>query len=175
MLKPWLFFFEKLLCLIIDYNDIWLLWQMNASSAGPSSKSKAGLSQPSETSFKRKRGIFQKECEYLKWVCFVGFIAEFYFMTLLLFFFGFYSAAYDVWFWRWSKCKLCCLIVYVLCFRTITTLVIWLLLRFFECDVGGINLAVAAIRLLKKKNLIYISWNYDQFIHLCKPSTFQNF
>ena len=32
-------------------------------SAGASSKQKAGASQPSETSYKRKRGVFQKECE----------------------------------------------------------------------------------------------------------------
>ena len=58
---------------------------MNTSSAGPSSKSKAGSSQPSETSFKRKRGTFQKECEYLKWVCFVGFIATILFYALIFF------------------------------------------------------------------------------------------
>jgi len=39
---------------------------MNTNSAAPSSKSRAGSSQSSETSFKRKRGVFQKECEYSK-------------------------------------------------------------------------------------------------------------
>ncbi|XP_054793080.1 transcription initiation factor TFIID subunit 13 isoform X2 [Prosopis cineraria] len=34
-----------------------------SSSAGPSSKPRAGSSQPSETSSKRKRGVFQKECK----------------------------------------------------------------------------------------------------------------
>ncbi|GFS33497.1 TBP-associated factor 13 [Actinidia rufa] len=35
---------------------------MSNSSAGPSSKVKLGSSQPSETTFKRKRGVFQKDC-----------------------------------------------------------------------------------------------------------------
>ncbi|THG19044.1 hypothetical protein TEA_008395 [Camellia sinensis var. sinensis] len=34
---------------------------MNNSSAGPSSKARAGSSQPSESTFKRKRGVFQKD------------------------------------------------------------------------------------------------------------------
>ncbi|XP_057483844.1 transcription initiation factor TFIID subunit 13-like isoform X3 [Actinidia eriantha] len=34
---------------------------MSNSSAGPSSKVKLGSSQPSETTFKRKRGVFQKD------------------------------------------------------------------------------------------------------------------
>ncbi|KAJ4727778.1 Transcription initiation factor TFIID subunit 13 [Melia azedarach] len=39
---------------------------MSNSSAGPSSKSKAGSSQPSETSsFKRKRGVFQKDLQHM--------------------------------------------------------------------------------------------------------------
>ncbi|KAJ8748282.1 hypothetical protein K2173_000854 [Erythroxylum novogranatense] len=38
---------------------------MNSSSAGQSSKSKAGSSQPSETSFKRKRGVFQKDLQHM--------------------------------------------------------------------------------------------------------------
>ncbi|KDP28237.1 hypothetical protein JCGZ_14008 [Jatropha curcas] len=38
---------------------------MNNLSAGPSSKSKVGTSQPSETSFKRKRGVFQKDLQHM--------------------------------------------------------------------------------------------------------------
>ncbi|KAJ9147110.1 hypothetical protein P3X46_029310 [Hevea brasiliensis] len=38
---------------------------MNSSSAGPSLKSKVGSSQPSETSFKRKRGVFQKDLQHM--------------------------------------------------------------------------------------------------------------
>ncbi|KAB5527383.1 hypothetical protein OIU76_005472 [Salix suchowensis] len=39
---------------------------MNTSSTGSSSKSKAGSSsQPSETSFKRKRGVFQKDLQHM--------------------------------------------------------------------------------------------------------------
>ncbi|KAJ6873374.1 hypothetical protein NC651_032297 [Populus alba x Populus x berolinensis] len=39
---------------------------MNNSSTGSSSKSKAGSSsQPSETSFKRKRGLFQKDLQHM--------------------------------------------------------------------------------------------------------------
>ncbi|KAH8489089.1 hypothetical protein POPTR_014G122500v4 [Populus trichocarpa] len=39
---------------------------MNNSSTGSSSKSKAGSSsQPSETSFKRKRGMFQKDLQHM--------------------------------------------------------------------------------------------------------------
>ncbi|KAK2649603.1 hypothetical protein Ddye_017092 [Dipteronia dyeriana] len=39
---------------------------MSNSAAGPSSKSKAGSSQPSETtSFKRKRGVFQKDLQHM--------------------------------------------------------------------------------------------------------------
>ncbi|XP_011041453.1 PREDICTED: transcription initiation factor TFIID subunit 13 [Populus euphratica] len=39
---------------------------MNSSSTGSSSKSKAGSSsQPSETSFKRKRGVFQKDLQHM--------------------------------------------------------------------------------------------------------------
>ncbi|XP_057460876.1 transcription initiation factor TFIID subunit 13-like isoform X1 [Actinidia eriantha] len=34
---------------------------MSNSSAGPSSKVRVGSSQPSETTFKRKRGVFQKD------------------------------------------------------------------------------------------------------------------
>ncbi|PON61680.1 Transcription initiation factor [Parasponia andersonii] len=34
-------------------------------SAGSSSKQKAGASQPSETSYKRKRGVFQKELQHM--------------------------------------------------------------------------------------------------------------
>ncbi|KAG6644996.1 transcription initiation factor TFIID subunit 13-like isoform X1 [Carya illinoinensis] len=40
-------------------------FDMNANSGGPSSKSKAGSLQPSETSFKRKRGVFQKELQHM--------------------------------------------------------------------------------------------------------------
>lgn len=39
--------------------------QMNNSSAVPSSKARAGPSQPAEATFKRKRGVFQKDCEFL--------------------------------------------------------------------------------------------------------------
>ncbi|KAI7996909.1 Transcription initiation factor TFIID subunit 13 [Camellia lanceoleosa] len=38
---------------------------MNNSFAGPSSKARARSSQPSESTFKRKRGVFQKDCELL--------------------------------------------------------------------------------------------------------------
>lgn len=38
---------------------------MNTSAAGPSSKAKAGTLHPSETSFKRKRGVFQKELQHM--------------------------------------------------------------------------------------------------------------
>ncbi|WCJ22296.1 Transcription initiation factor TFIID subunit 13 [Euphorbia peplus] len=38
---------------------------MNNSSAGTSSKSKAGPSQASESSFKRKRGVFQKDLQHM--------------------------------------------------------------------------------------------------------------
>jgi len=36
---------------------------MSSSAAGNSSKPRAASSQPSETSSKRKRGVFQKECK----------------------------------------------------------------------------------------------------------------
>lgn len=42
------------------------LLRMNHPAAGPSSKSKSGASQSSETSFKRKRGVFQKECKLMR-------------------------------------------------------------------------------------------------------------
>ncbi|CAL9004469.1 unnamed protein product [Prunus brigantina] len=38
---------------------------MNNPAGGQSSKSKAGSSQPSEASFKRKRGVFQKELQHM--------------------------------------------------------------------------------------------------------------
>ncbi|KAK4262762.1 hypothetical protein QN277_028276 [Acacia crassicarpa] len=38
---------------------------MSISSAGPSLKPRTGSSQPSETSSKRKRGIFQKELQHM--------------------------------------------------------------------------------------------------------------
>ncbi|RVX01485.1 hypothetical protein CK203_017592 [Vitis vinifera] len=38
---------------------------MNSSSAGPSSKPRAGSSQPSDSSFKRKRGVFQKDLQHM--------------------------------------------------------------------------------------------------------------
>ncbi|PSR85957.1 Transcription initiation factor TFIID subunit like [Actinidia chinensis var. chinensis] len=38
---------------------------MSNSSAGPSSKVKLGSSQPSETTFKRKRGVFQKDLQHM--------------------------------------------------------------------------------------------------------------
>ncbi|KAG6575785.1 Transcription initiation factor TFIID subunit 13 [Cucurbita argyrosperma subsp. argyrosperma] len=38
---------------------------MNNPSAGSSSKQRTGSSQPSETSFKRKRGVFQKELQHM--------------------------------------------------------------------------------------------------------------
>ncbi|EEF47289.1 transcription initiation factor TFIID subunit 13 [Ricinus communis] len=38
---------------------------MSSSFTGPSSKSKVGSSQPSETSFKRKRGVFQKDLQHM--------------------------------------------------------------------------------------------------------------
>ncbi|XP_047321285.1 transcription initiation factor TFIID subunit 13 [Impatiens glandulifera] len=38
---------------------------MNNSSAGPSSKARVGASQQSETSFKRKRGVFQKDLQHM--------------------------------------------------------------------------------------------------------------
>ncbi|XP_057483843.1 transcription initiation factor TFIID subunit 13-like isoform X2 [Actinidia eriantha] len=39
--------------------------KMSNSSAGPSSKVKLGSSQPSETTFKRKRGVFQKDLQHM--------------------------------------------------------------------------------------------------------------
>uniref|UniRef100_A0A6N2N9Z4 Transcription initiation factor TFIID subunit 13 n=6 Tax=Salix TaxID=40685 RepID=A0A6N2N9Z4_SALVM len=45
---------------------VYLIKKMNTSSTGSSSKSKAGSSsQPSETSFKRKRGVFQKDLQHM--------------------------------------------------------------------------------------------------------------
>ncbi|KAE8680894.1 Transcription initiation factor TFIID subunit 13 [Hibiscus syriacus] len=38
---------------------------MSNPSTGASSKSKVGSSQPSETSFKRKRGVFQKDLQHM--------------------------------------------------------------------------------------------------------------
>ncbi|XP_058188410.1 transcription initiation factor TFIID subunit 13-like [Rhododendron vialii] len=38
---------------------------MNNSSAGPSSKVRAGPSQPAEATFKRKRGVFQKDLQHM--------------------------------------------------------------------------------------------------------------
>ncbi|XP_010316747.1 transcription initiation factor TFIID subunit 13 isoform X3 [Solanum lycopersicum] len=38
---------------------------MNNSSAGPSSKARVGASQPSESSLKRKRGMFQKDLQHM--------------------------------------------------------------------------------------------------------------
>ncbi|EOY02557.1 Transcription initiation factor IID [Theobroma cacao] len=38
---------------------------MSNPSTGTSSKSKVGSSQPSETSFKRKRGVFQKDLQHM--------------------------------------------------------------------------------------------------------------
>jgi transcription initiation factor TFIID subunit 13 len=58
-------------------------WRMSNNAAGPSSKSKAGSSQPSETTFKRKRGVFQKECEYLETLL-LCFIAIFFYVLILL-------------------------------------------------------------------------------------------
>jgi hypothetical protein len=66
---------------------------------------------PLETTFKRKRGMFQKECEYLEtlFLCWVHYFFFFFFKFNLIYLlyicpysssFWFYSAAYDVWFWR---------------------------------------------------------------------------
>ncbi|KAE8689360.1 Transcription initiation factor TFIID subunit 13 [Hibiscus syriacus] len=38
---------------------------MSNPSAGTSSKAKVGSSQPSEASFKRKRGVFQKDLQHM--------------------------------------------------------------------------------------------------------------
>ncbi|OVA02559.1 Transcription initiation factor IID [Macleaya cordata] len=38
---------------------------MNNSSTGPASKAKVGSSQLSDTSFKRKRGVFQKDLQHM--------------------------------------------------------------------------------------------------------------
>ncbi|XVE67829.1 hypothetical protein DITRI_Ditri09bG0020000 [Diplodiscus trichospermus] len=38
---------------------------MSNPSTGTASKSKVGSSQPSETSFKRKRGVFQKDLQHM--------------------------------------------------------------------------------------------------------------
>ncbi|KAK6937305.1 Transcription initiation factor IID, subunit 13 [Dillenia turbinata] len=38
---------------------------MNPSSAGPSSKPRVGSSQPSDATFKRKRGVFQKDLQHM--------------------------------------------------------------------------------------------------------------
>lgn len=71
--------------------------KMSNSSAGPSTKPKIGSSLPSETSSKRKRGVFQKECEN-SFVDFTKLSTSRNF--LLIIFLGCYSAAHDVWFWR---------------------------------------------------------------------------
>ncbi|KAK1428133.1 hypothetical protein QVD17_16961 [Tagetes erecta] len=39
--------------------------KMNNNQAGASSKARVGSSQPSETSFKRKRGVFQKDLQHM--------------------------------------------------------------------------------------------------------------
>ncbi|GER44346.1 transcription initiation factor TFIID subunit 13, partial [Striga asiatica] len=39
--------------------------RMSNTTAGPSSKARVGSSQPSENSFKRKRGMFQKELQHM--------------------------------------------------------------------------------------------------------------
>ncbi|KAK6929524.1 Transcription initiation factor IID, subunit 13 [Dillenia turbinata] len=38
---------------------------MNTSSAGTTSKPRVGSSQPSDTTFKRKRGVFQKDLQHM--------------------------------------------------------------------------------------------------------------
>lgn len=37
----------------------------NPTAGATASKAKVGSSQPSEASFKRKRGVFQKDCKYI--------------------------------------------------------------------------------------------------------------
>ncbi|KAI3665218.1 hypothetical protein L6452_43841 [Arctium lappa] len=46
-----------------DYREV--KDKMNNTSVGPSSKVRVGSSQPSETSFKRKRGVFQKDLQHM--------------------------------------------------------------------------------------------------------------
>lgn len=63
---------------------------MSNSSAGTSSKSKVGSSQPVETSFKRKRGVFQKDCKpvpnfLLCRLFFLGWFFPFFFLFFYLF------------------------------------------------------------------------------------------
>lgn len=88
---------------------------MNNSSAGPSSKVRAGPSQPAEATFKRKRGVFQKDCEFLlllMWIKQHFLLKVFQFMLFWVSLsslippslcIGSHSAAHDVWLWRWSQ------------------------------------------------------------------------
>lgn len=59
---------------------------MSSSAAGTSSKPRAASSQPSETSSKRKRGVFQKECKNScsKFLTFYSTLLSFLIMFLFL-------------------------------------------------------------------------------------------
>lgn len=54
-------------------------------SGGASSKQKAGASQPSETSYKRKRGVFQKECKLWMRIRAIDSHSKSYLITFVLF------------------------------------------------------------------------------------------
>ena len=75
--------------------------KMSNSSAGPSSKVRVGSSQPSETTFKRKRGVFQKDCGCLLLFCA---LKRFSLRSSHLYSISLWcsSAAHDVRFWGWS-------------------------------------------------------------------------
>ncbi|KAL2239037.1 UNVERIFIED_CONTAM: Transcription initiation factor TFIID subunit 13 [Sesamum indicum] len=67
---------------------------MNNTTAGSSSKVRPGSSQPSETSLKRKRGMFQKDCESFSGNSLFPIILRFMFYRTY-FSSGCNSAAYD--------------------------------------------------------------------------------
>ncbi|PWA97943.1 transcription initiation factor TFIID subunit 13 [Artemisia annua] len=62
---------------------------MSNTPIGPMYKARASASQPSETSFKRKRGVFQKDLQHMMY----GFgddsnVSSYFYLTVVLF--GFY-------------------------------------------------------------------------------------
>lgn len=80
---------------------------MNNNQAAASSKARVGSSQPSETSFKRKRGVFQKDCQssssslfLCQFIPAIRFGLKNYVSYDFFFVVELNSAAYDVWFWR---------------------------------------------------------------------------
>lgn len=46
-------------------NNHYMAGMHNPTAGATASKAKVGSSQPSEASFKRKRGVFQKDCKYI--------------------------------------------------------------------------------------------------------------